>query len=226
MIWNIVNILRSGYKAHEYEKVILSMTIIKRFHDVLRSTCDVVIETSRKTEKFANEMCQKMLNKAFGYDFNNISSFTFETLLSNPTYIEENFRSYLNKFSDNVQDVLSNFEFDKEISKLVSENMLFYMIKGFNKSSSYFGSKAVISTDMGYIFEELIRKFFESYEADGGEYFTSRDIIYSMTNLLLVDKKEVLQDDSITTTIYDQTMGTGQMLGAMTERIHHLNYHL
>lgn len=223
MIWNIANILRGAYKAHEYGKVILPMTIIKRFHDTLLSTRDAVIEMSEKTETFAEEMRQKMLNKASGYDFYNISPFTFEILLSDPTHIEENFRSYLNGFSDNVQDVLSNFEFDKEISKLASENMLFSIIQEFNKQSSYLGPDKITSTDMGYIFEELVHKFSESYGEEAGEHFTSRDIIYLMTDLLLIDNQDELQGMDITKSVYDQTMGTSQMLSAMTERIHQFN---
>lgn len=223
MIWNIANILRGAYKAHEYGKVILPMTIIKRFHDTLLPTRDAVIEMSEKTETFAEEMRQKMLNKASGYDFYNISPFTFEILLSDPTHIEENFRSYLNGFSDNVQDVLSNFEFDKEISKLASENMLFSIIQEFNKQSSYLGPDKITSTDMGYIFEELVHKFSESYGEEAGEHFTSRDIIYLMTDLLLIDNQDELQGMDITKSVYDQTMGTSQMLSAMTERIHQFN---
>lgn len=223
MIWNIADILRGAYKAHEYGKVILPMTIIKRFHDTLLPTRDAVIEMSGKTETFAEEMRQKMLNKASGYDFYNISPFTFEILLSDPTHIEENFRSYLNGFSDNVQDVLLNFEFDKEISKLASENMLFSIIQEFNKRSSYLGPDKITSTDMGYIFEELVHKFSESYGEEAGEHFTSRDIIYLMTDLLLIDNQDELQGGNITKSVYDQTMGTSQMLSAMTERIHQFN---
>ena len=223
MIWNIADILRGAYKAHEYGKVILPMTIIKRFHDTLLPTQKDVIEMSEKTESFVDDMRQKMLKKASGYDFYNMSPFTFETLLADPTHIEENFRAYLNGFSANVQDVLSNFDFDKEINKLASENMLFAIIQEFNKKSSYLGPDEITSTDMGYIFEELVHKFSESYGEEAGEHFTSRDIIYLMTDLLLAENQDSLQGEDVITTVYDQTMGTSQMLSAMTERIHQLN---
>ncbi|WP_321388238.1 class I SAM-dependent DNA methyltransferase [uncultured Enterococcus sp.] len=223
LIWNVADILRGLYKPHEYGKVILPMTVIKRLHDTLLPTKDAVIEASIKTKDMNDTMRSRFLEKASGYSFYNTNLYTFETLLSDPDNTEENFRAYLNGFSDNVQDILSNFKFDAEITNMADNDALFYVIQEFNKKDSYLGPDRVTSTDMGYIFEELVRKFSESYNEEAGAHFTSRDIIYLMTDLLLAEDREALAGKDIVKTVYDQTMGTSQMLSAMMERIHDFN---
>jgi len=116
-----------------------------------------------------------------------------------------------------VRDILQNFDFDKEITKMQNNDTLFSVIDKFNSKKAYLGADRITSTDMGYVFEELVRKFSESYNEEAGAHFTSRDIIYLMTDLLLINEKPT--SNSIVRTIYDQTMGTSQMLSAMEERI-------
>lgn len=217
LIWSIADILRGLYKPHEYGKVILPMTVIKRFHDTLLSTREMVLETYEKVKHF--EVKDGFLESASGYNFYNVSPFTFETLLSDSENIEANFRAYINGFSDNVQDVLENFDFDKEITKLANNNMLFYVIQEFNAKKGEMGAEQITSTDMGYIFEELVKKFSESYNEEAGAHFTSRDIIYLMTDLLISEEKDALISEGVVKTVYDQAMGTSQMLGAMEERL-------
>lgn len=221
MIWNIADILRGLYKPHEYGKIILPMTIIKRFNDALYLTKDKVLETYEDVKGF--DLPEKFLREASGYDFYNTSPYTFTNLIADSENIEDNFREFLNGFSENVIDVLENFEFDREISKLANANMLFLIIQEFNKKESYMGPDQISSVDMGYIFEELVRRFSESYDEEAGEHFTSRDIIYLMTDLLISEDKEVLLEDGVYRTVYDQTMGTSQMLGAMEERLKDLD---
>lgn len=223
LIWNVADILRGLYKPHEYGKVILPMTVIKRLHDTLLPTREHVLEVAKQTDNMNDTMRTKFLEKAAGFSFYNISSYTFDTLLADPTNIEDNFRAYLNGFSDNMQDILSNFKFDVEITNMAENDALFYVIQEFNKKDSYLGPDKVTSTDMGYVFEELVRKFSESYNEEAGAHFTSRDVIYLMTDLLLAEDRELLTGDSIIKTVYDQTMGTSQMLSAMMERIQGLN---
>lgn len=127
MIWNNANHLVGLYKPHEYGKVILPMTVIKRFHDTLLPTRDKVLETYEKVKNF--EVKEGFLESASGYSFYNTSKFTFDSLLSDAEHIEENFRTYLNGFSDNVHDILANFEFDKEITKLANNNILFLLFR-------------------------------------------------------------------------------------------------
>ena len=222
LIWNIADILRGLYKPHEYGKVILPMTVIKRLHDTLLPTRDDVLAVSKSVTNIkVAQIRDRKLTDASGYAFYNTSRFTFENLLSDPENIYDNFNSFLNGFSENVRDILDNFEFDKEISKMANNDALFAVIQEFNSQKAYLGADTVTSTDMGYIFEELVRRFSESYGEDAGAHFTSRDIIYLMTDILLINEKP--SDKPIVRTIYDQTMGTSQMLSAMVERIKSLD---
>lgn len=222
LIWNNAEILRGLYKPHEYGEVILPMTVIKRFHDTLLPTLDQVQETYEEYKMF--EVVEPfLLDATGGYSFYNTSKFTFASLLSDPEHIEENFRAYLNGFSENVQDVLEHFSFDVHISRLANNDKLYYIIQEFNKPAAYMGADKISSTDMGYIFEDLVRRFSESYNEEAGEHFTSRDIIYLMTDILLAEDKNMLMDNGVVKTVYDQTMGTSQMLSAMTERLQELD---
>lgn len=223
LIWNVADILRGLYKPHEYGKVILPMTVIKRLHDTLMPTRETVLKAAEQCKDMNETMRNRMLEKASGYSFYNTSLYTFETLLADPANIETNFRAYLNGFSDNMQDILANFKFDTEITTMAENDALYHVIQEFNKKESYLGPDKVTSTDMGYVFEELVRKFSESYNEEAGAHFTSRDVIYLMTDLLLVEDRETLTGQNVVKTVYDQTMGTSQMLSAMIERIHDFN---
>ncbi|MET1292727.1 type I restriction-modification system subunit M N-terminal domain-containing protein [Staphylococcus aureus] len=223
LIWNVADILRGLYKPHEYGKVILPMTVIKRLHDTLLKTREEVLKTAENTQSMNDVMRERFLKDASGYSFYNTSLYTFETLLADPANIESNFRAYLNGFSENMHDILDNFKFDVEITTMADNDALFYVIQEFNKADAYLGPDKMTSTDMGYVFEELVRKFSESYNEEAGAHFTSRDIIYLMTDLLLIEDKDTLFKEQVFKTVYDQTMGTSQMLSAMTERIQDMN---
>lgn len=221
LIWAIADKLVGLYKPHEYGLVILPMTVIKRFNDALVPTKHIVLEVNEKIKHL--EVKSGFLEEASGYSFYNTSPFTFENLVADPDHIEQNFRSFLGGFSDNVQDVLEHFKFEQEITKLAASDILFLVIQEFNKKSSYMGPDTVSSTDMGYIFEELVRRFSESYNEHAGAHFTSRDIIYLMTDLLIAEEKDTLIEEGVVKTVYDQTMGTSQMLGCMEERLKQLD---
>jgi type I restriction enzyme M protein len=217
LIWNIADSIRGLYKPHQYGEVILPMTVIKRFHDTLLPTREKVLEVYEKVKHL--EVKDGFLQRASGYVFYNISNFTFDSLLADPDNIEENFLAYLNGFSENVQDVLKNFDFEREIRRLANNDKLYFIIQEFNSEKAYMGPDKITSTDMGYIFEELIKKFSESYDEEAGSHFTSRDIIYLMTDLLIAEEKDILIEEGVAKTVYDQTMGTSQMLSAMEERL-------
>lgn len=221
MIWGIADLIRDYYKPHEYGKVILPMTVIKRFNDTLAPTKKKVLETYEKIKHL--EVIEGFLTTASGYQFYNISNYDFETLVDDSEHIEENFRAYLNGFSENVQDILENFEFDREISKLANNGMLFLIIEAFNKPNAYMGADKITAVDMGYIFEDLVRRFSESYDEQAGAHFTSRDIIYLMTDLLIAEDKDTMIEEGVAKTVYDMTMGTSQMLTCMTERLQQLD---
>lgn len=221
LIWAIADKIREYYKPHEYGKVILPMTVIKRFNDILAPTKDKVLEVYEKVKTF--DIKDPFLENASGYSFYNTSKYDFQKLLNDSENIEINFREYLNSFSENVQDILSNFDFDREISKLANSDMLYLIIEEFNKPSSYLGAEKITAVDMGYIFEDLVRRFSESYDEQAGAHFTSRDIIYLMTDILIAEDREILTRESIAKTVYDMTMGTSQMLTCMTERLKELD---
>lgn len=217
VIWNVADMLRGPFKPHEYGLVILPMTVVKRFHDCLLPTHDNVLAQYEKVKHLA--VIDGFLTRASGYQFYNTSKFTFETLLADPDNIETNFKDYLAGFSANAQDVLSKFDFDNIIKRMVESNTLYLIIKEFNSEKGYLGADKISAVDCGYIFEDLVRRFSESFGEEAGAHFTSRDIIYLMTDLLLVDANL----DAGGMTVYDMTMGTSQMLSCMEERIHDLN---
>lgn len=223
VIWEVATHLSGLYKPHEYGKVILPMTVIKRFNDTLLSTHEKVLAMNKQCDERGIQVKDGFLQKAAGHKFYNTSVFTLDKLLDDADNIEDNFRSYLNGFSDNVQDILENFEFDKEITKMSKGNALYIVIQEFCSEKAYMGADKVSSVDMGYVFEELVRKFSESYDEQAGAHFTARDIIYLMTDLLIAGDKESLKQEVVTKTVYDMTMGTSQMLGCLTERIQQIN---
>lgn len=219
MIWNVADQLRGPFKPHEYGLVILPMTVIKRFHDCLLPTHDAVLAKWEVVKSMA--VYDGLLKKESKYGFYNTSKFIFESLLADPENIESNFRDYLNGFSENVQDILANFDFESVIKRMVENNMLYLVIKEFASTKGYLGPDKISAVDCGYIFEDLVRRFSESYGEDAGAHFTSRDIIYLMTDVLLADAD--LTAEGATVPVYDMTMGTSQMLSCMEERIKTLN---
>lgn len=225
LIWDIATHLVGVYKPHEYGKVILPMTVIKRFDDSLKETKEQVIEMAKKldetgVEGMARDGILKQISKRAFY---NTSKFDFETLLADSMNIQANFVDYLQGFSDNVKEIIANFEFDKEISKLAQNDLLYIIIQDFNSKKGNMSPDVVSSQDMGYIFEELIRKFSESYDEQAGAHFTARDIIYLMTEILIAPEKENIEKEGCTKTAYDMTMGTSQMLACLDERLHDVN---
>lgn len=218
LIWNVADMLRGPFKPHEYGLVILPMTVVKRFHDCLLPTHDAVLKKYEEVKKLA--VIDGFLTKASGCQFYNISNFTFERLVADPDNIEVNFRDYLAGFSDNVRDVLAKFDFDNIIKRMVESNTLYLVIKEFNSPKGYLGPDKITAVDCGYIFEDLVKRFSESFGEEAGAHFTSRDVIYLMTDILLSDA-DLTSSDNIT--VYDMAMGTSQMLSCMEERIHELN---
>lgn len=218
MIWNVADLLRGPFKPHEYGLVILPMTVVKRFHDCLKSTHEAVLEQYEKVKNLA--VIDGFMTKASGYQFYNTSKYNFDKLLADPDNIEVNFRDYLAGFSANVQDVLSKFDFDNIIKRMIESNTLYLVIKEFNSSKGYLGPDKINTVDCGYIFEDLVKRFSESYGEEAGAHFTSRDIIYLMTDILL---SEADLSKAGNVTVYDMAMGTSQMLSCMEERIHDLN---
>ena len=217
LIWNVANTLVGLYKPHEYGLVILPMCLIKRFHDCLLSTQKKVLEMAEKVKDL--QVKDGFLTKASGYQFYNTSKFTFETLLADSANIADNFEDYLNGFSDNVKDILHRMKFEDQIKTMKEGKVLYQVISDFNSTKADMSSEKISAVDMGYIFENLVQRFSESYDEEAGAHFTSRDIIYLMCDLLVNSDKNAFASDGINKTVYDMTMGTSQMLTCMEERL-------
>lgn len=220
LIWNVANTLFGAFKPHEYGLVILPMAVIKRFHDCLLPTHQAVLDKYKEVQHLAVK--EGFLCAASGYQFYNISPFTFETLKADPENINENFRAFLNGFSDNVQDILARMNFHAQIDRMEEAGLLYQVIVDFCSEQGNMRPEKISAVDMGYIFENLVQRFSESYNEEAGAHFTSRDIIYLMCDLL-VDDRTAFDSDGITKTVYDMTMGTSQMLTCMEERLKQLD---
>lgn len=225
LIWEIATHLVGLFKPHEYGKVILPMTVLKRFDDALAPTKDAVVAMGKKLAemKVEGEARDGILCKTSGYSFYNTSEFDFKKLIAEPDDIESNFENYLQGFSSNVKDIISKFNFTDQVRTMTNGNVLFVVIQEFVSAKGDMSPNKITSADMGYIFEELIRKFSESYDEQAGAHFTSRDIIYLMTELLIAPEKAEIKENGCTKTAYDMAMGTSQMLGCLTERLHEIS---
>ena len=219
LIWAIADKLVGTYKPHEYGNVILPMCVIKRFSDTLADTKDKVLKVNADLDRRGLLVKDGFLKTASEYDFYNTSQFTFEGLLGDADNIADNFRSYLNHFSTNVIDIIEKFDFDKEITKLSHNGILYNVIAEFCTKKAYMGADEISAVDMGYIFEELVRKFSESYDEQAGAHFTARDIIYLMAEILVAPQRKQIAEDGITASIYDMAMGTSQMLDCLSEKL-------
>lgn len=223
LIWAIADKIVGVYKPHEYGNVILPMCVIKRFSDTLAATREEVIAMNRQLDERGLVVKEGFLTSKSGYPFYNTSEFTFESLLADADNLADNFRSYLNHFSVNVIDVIEKFDFDKEITKLDNNGVLYNVISEFCTRKAYMGADEISAVDMGYIFEELVRKFSESYDEHAGAHFTARDIIYLMAEILVSPQKAEAEEEGITATMYDMTMGTSQMLDCLSEKLRRID---
>lgn len=215
VIWNVANSLFGAYKPHEYGLVILPMVVIKRFHDCLLPTHDKVVETFKNIQGLAVK--DAFLRKASGYRFYNTSEYTFEKLKADPENIKVNFEAYLNGFSDNVMDILARMDFFTQLERMSNAGLLYQVISDFCTEKADMNPEKISAVDMGYIFENLVQRFSESYDEEAGAHFTSRDIIYLMCDLL-TDRMGMAEEGRIYTA-YDMAMGTSQMLTCMEERL-------
>lgn len=217
LIWNTAENLLGAFKSCEYGLIILPMVVIKRFHDCLRSSHQSVLDTCKKLKNAAGK--DDVLQKVTGYPFYNMSLFTFETLRTDPKNIGDNFRVYLDGFSDNVKDILSHMNFAKQIDRVEEAGLLYQLINDFCSDEADMSPENISAFEMGYVFENLVKRFMESCDEDAGVHFTGRDIVHLMCDLLVRGEK---RDGSIKT-VYDMTMGTGQMLTCMEEHLKRLD---
>lgn len=222
LIWAIADKLTGVYKPHEYGEVILPLTVIRRFDCILADTKDAVLEKYESVKTLP--MRDILLKKATGgLEFYNTSKYTFEKLLDDPDNIEANFRDYLNGFSENVRDIIEKFKFDGHITTMANKGILYIVIKEFTSPKANLHPDVISNLEMGYIFEEIIRRFSESHNEDAGQHYTPREVIRLMVNILFYDDSDVLSGSNVAKTIYDPACGTGGMLSVAEEYLHELN---
>ena len=222
LIWAIADKLTGVYKPHEYGEVILPLTVIRRFDCILSDTKNAVLKKYDEVKKLP--MKDVLLRSAAeGKAFYNTSKYTFERLLDDPDNIEENFRDYLNGFSENVQDIIEKFKFDGHITTMANKGILYIVIKEFTSPKANLHPNVISNLEMGYIFEEIIRRFSESHNEDAGQHYTPREVIRLMVNILFHDDNDILSGNNVAKTIYDPACGTGGMLSVSEEYLHELN---
>lgn len=222
LIWAIADKLTGVYKPHEYGEVILPLTVIRRFDCILSDTKDAVL---KKYDEVKNLPMKDALlrSAAGGKAFYNTSKYTFERMFDDPDNIEENFRDYLNGFSENVQDIIEKFKFDGHITTMANKGILYIVIKEFTSLKANLHPDVISNLEMGYIFEEIIRRFSESHNEDAGQHYTPREVIRLMVNILFHDDNDILSGNNVAKTIYDPACGTGGMLSVSEEYLHELN---
>jgi type I restriction enzyme M protein len=221
LIWAIADKLTGVYKPHEYGEVILPLTVVRRFDCILSDTKDVVLEKYESVKTLP--MRDVLLRKASAQPFYNTSKYTFERLLDDPDNIEANFRDYLNGFSENVHDIIEKFKFDGHINTMANKGILYIVLKEFTTQKANLHPSVISNLEMGYIFEEIIRRFSESHNEDAGQHYTPREVIKLMVNVLFYDDNDILSGNNVAKTIYDPACGTGGMLSVAEEYLHELN---
>lgn len=203
-IWSIANKLRGPYQSDKYKDVIIPMTIIRRFECALVDTKAAVIKKNKENPVYP----AKAMYRISGYQFYNTSDYDLAELINDSEHLADNFKQYILKFSVNVQDIIRSLDFEKQIDKMDKNNRLLSVVKAFSEID--LNPKTIDNVKMGYIFEELIRKFSENAEA--GDHYTGRDVIKTMVSILLSEGCDDIFDDGKVITILDQACGTGGML--------------
>ena len=220
-IWSIADLLRGDYKQSDYGKVILPLTVLRRLDCVLEKSKADVLKKFEQLKTTNIENLDPILNKTAGYNFHNRSQFDFNKLIADPNNIASNLRNYINGFSEDAREIIEQFEFENQINKMDDNNLLFMVVKRFQETDLH--PDHISSMEMGYMFEELIRKFAEISNETAGEHFTPREVIKLMVNILFLNDREILTKKGITKTIYDCCAGTGGMLSVAEEYLNELN---
>ena len=219
-IWSICNLLRGPYKRNEYRKVILPLTVLRRFDCLLAPTKGKVLARHAELKGKPESVVRSLLQKASGRSFYNLSKLDFTSLLNDPNQLAPNLVSYINKFSPNVRGIMEKFAFDQQIAKMAEKNLLYEVIKKFGAID--LSSEHVDNVQMGYVFEELIRIGAEQSNEEAGEHFTPREVIKLMVSLLLSPEND-LSKSHVVKTIYDPACGTGGMLSVAEKYIREHN---
>ena len=215
-IWKICNLLRGPYKRNEYRKVILPLTVLRRFDCVLADTKQAVLTANKQHSHQPDNLRQQLLEAAAGRPFYNTSKLDFQRLLDDPNLLAQNLNAYIHGFSENVQEIIERFGFSDHIARMDEKNLLYEVIKAF--AGVDLSMHRVDNMQMGYVFEELIRIGAEQSNEEAGEHFTPREVIRLMVSLLLTPERD-LGKSHVVKTIYDPACGTGGMLSVSEEHL-------
>lgn len=221
LIWSVADLLRGDYRQSEYGKVILPFTILRRLDCILEPTKERVLQKLESLKATKLQNVDPILNKEAGQSFHNSSRYNFDKLVADPANIKDNLLQFVKAFSANTQDIFEKFSFEEQIIRLDNANLLFLVTKRFQEVDLH--TDKVSNMDMGYAFEELIRKFAELSNETAGEHFTPREVIRLMVNLLFLNDKDILTQAGIVKTVYDCACGTGGMLSISDEYVRELN---
>ena len=219
-IWSICNLLRGPYKRNEYRKVILPLTVLRRFDCLLAQTKPAVLKEQAALRGRPESVVRGILERITGRPFYNLSKLDFPRLLDAPNDIAANLSAYIKAFSPNVREVMERFAFDQQIARMNEKNLLYEVIKAFARID--LSPDRVDNIQMGYVFEELIRIGAEQSNEEAGEHFTPREVIKLMVNLLLSPEQD-LRRSHVVKTIFDPACGTGGMLSVAEKYIRDLN---
>jgi type I restriction enzyme M protein len=217
-IWSICNLLRGPYKRNEYRKVILPLTVLRRFDCILAPTKEKVLTRHNALKGKSENIIRPELCRITKTDFYNLSKLDFNRLLDDPNHIAQNLNSYINAFSPNVRQIMERFEFGQEVLKMAEKNLLYEVVKAFCSDKVDLSLENVDNMGMGYVFEELIRIGAEQSNLEAGDHFTPREVIELMVNLLL-SPEEDLAKSHVVKKIYDPACGTGGMLSTADKYI-------
>lgn len=191
-IWSIAEFLRGDYKQSEYGKVVLPLTVLRRLDCVLAPTKQKVLDSLVKIENMKIQNIDPVLNQKAGLNFHNRSKYDFEKLVADPDNMAANVRNYINGFSTDAREIfeVKYFNFEEQITRLDKAGLLFLVIKKFSEIDLH--PNKVSNLEMGYLFEELIRRFSEISNETAGEHFTPREVIRLMVNLLFINDTDIL----------------------------------
>src|SRR5437870_2751935 len=210
-IWSICNLLRGPYKRNEYRKVILPLTVLRRFDCLLAPTKAAVLSEFKTLKGKSENIISHRLKLVTGHQFYNLSRLDLAKLLDDPNQLAPNLNSYINAFSPNVRAIMERFAFDQQIARMAEKNLLYQVIKAFCDPKLDLSVERVDNVQIGYVFEELIRIGAEQSNEEAGEHFTPREVIKLMANLLLSPEKDLARSH-VVKTAYDPACGTGAML--------------
>lgn len=218
-IWSVADLLRGDYKQSEYHKVVLPLTVLRRLDCVIEPTKDEVREEYQRLQERGIENIDHVLKRQ--YNVYNTSEYTWDTLCSDPDHLRSNLIHYIESFNPDTKEIINKFDFQHQIERLDEADLLFHVVSRFNEIDLH--PEKVPNEEMGYIYEELIRKFSELSNETAGEHFTPREVIRLMVNLIFNEDADTLTQSGVVRTLYDPACGTGGMLSVGEEYMRELN---